>query len=144
MKIIKLILYSILYFPYFSDCENLRNDVDFIWTMKDEFDNTIMEIGEYSGIWGQGVPEPLVVIEHIKIGKEAKINLLAKGTLRIDLTPHKTTCIKFGSSADEYEELMDKTITIIGTCSINEWQDQRNPQIQIVDYMIETVPQWDF
>lgn len=119
-------------------------DVDFIWTMKDEFDNTIMEIGEYSGIWGQGVPEPLVVIEHIKIGKEAKINLLAKGTLRIDLTPHKTTCIKFGSSADEYEELMDKTITIIGTCSINEWQDQRNPQIQIVDYMIETVPQWDF
>lgn len=119
-------------------------DVDFIWTMNDEFDNTIMEIGEYSNIWGQGVPEPLVVIEHVKIEKDVTLNLLKKGTLRLDLKPHKTTCIKFGSSADEYEALLGKTVTIIGTCSINEWQDTRNPQIQIVDYMIETVPQWDF
>ena len=119
-------------------------DVDFIWTMNDEFDNIIMEIGEYSNIWGQGVPEPLVVIEHVKIGKDVTLNLLKKGTLRLDLKPHKTTCIKFGSSVDEYEALLGKTVTIIGTCSINEWQDTRNPQIQIVDYMIETVPQWDF
>ena len=50
-------------------------DVDFIWTMNDEFDNIIMEIGEYSNIWGQGVPEPLVVIEHVKIGKDVTLNI---------------------------------------------------------------------
>jgi len=119
-------------------------DVDFIWTMNDEFDNKIMEIGEYGDIWGQGVPEPLVAIEHIKIKNDVKINLLAKGTLRIDLTPHKTSCIKFGSNVDEYESLKDQTITIVGTCSINEWNDMRSPQIQIIDYFIESVPQWDF
>ena len=119
--------------------------VDFIWTMMDEFDNIVMEIGEYGNIWGQGVPEPLVVIEHIKIdGKNVKLNLLNKGTLRLDLTPHKTTCIKFGSSAEEYESLLGKTITIVGTCSINEWNGNYAPQIQLKDYMIETVPVWDF
>lgn len=120
-------------------------DVDFIWTMMDEFDNIIMEIGEYGNIWGQGVPEPLVVIEHVKIdGKNVKLNLLNKGTLRLDLCPHKTTCIKFGSSAEEYESLLGKTITLVGTCSINEWNGNRTPQIQLKDYMIETVPIWDF
>ena len=118
-------------------------DVDFIWTMQDEFDNKVLEIGEYANIWGQGVPEPLVVIEHIKIKDDVKLNLLAKGTLRLDLGPHKTSCIKFGSSAEEYESLLGKTITLVGTCAINEWKDNRNPQIQIKDYFIESVDVWD-
>ncbi len=119
-------------------------DVDYIWTMHDEFDNIVMTIGEYENIWGQGVPEPLVVIEHIKIKDDVKLNLLSKGTLRLDLYPHKTNCIKFGSNADEYESLIGKTITILGTCSINEWNGNRTPQIQIKDYFIESVPVWDF
>jgi len=118
--------------------------VDYIWTMKDEFDQKVLEIGEYANIWGQGVPEPYVAIEHVKIKGDVKLNLLKKGTLRIDLNPHQTNCIKFGSSAEEYESLIDKTITIVGTCSVNEYMDKITPQIQIVDYFIESVPQWDF
>lgn len=118
--------------------------VDFIWTMNDTFDNIITEIGNYKDVWGQGVPEPVVAIEHIKITEPVAINLLNKGTLRIDLKPHKTSIIKFGSNVDEYQELIGKTITIIGTCQINEWGNQNTPQIQIVDYFFETVSTWDF
>lgn len=91
-------------------------EVDFIWTQSDNFDNSVSELGYYKDIWGQGVPEPLIALKHIKIQDPVQINLLSKGTLRIDLKPHKTSLIKFNSTIEEYQDLIGKTITIIGTC----------------------------
>ena len=119
-------------------------EVDFIWTMNDDFDMPIVDIGRYKDIWGQGVPEPVVALEHIKIDDPVQINLLNKGTLRIDLKPHQTSIIKFGSNIEEYQNLLGKTITVIGTCQINDWNGMNTPQIQIVDYFFETVSAWDF
>lgn len=119
-------------------------EVDFVWTMADNFDVPIADIGRYKEIWGQGVPEPVVALEHIKITDPVQINLLNKGTLRIDLKPHQTSLIKFGSNVDEYQNLLDKTITVIGTCQINDWNGLNTPQIQIIDYFFETVSAWDF
>lgn len=119
-------------------------EVDYIWTMNDDFDSTIVDIGRYKDIWGQGVPEPLVAIEHIKIDDPVQINLLNKGTLRIDLKPYKTSLIKFGSNIEEYQDLIGKTITVVGNCAINDWNGLEAPQIQIVDYFFETVSAWDF
>lgn len=119
-------------------------EVDFIWTMADDFDTAIVDIARYKDVWGQGVPEPMIAIEHIKIADPVQINLLAKGTLRIDLKPYKTSIIKFGSSVDEYQELLGKTITIVGTCDINDWSGTEEPQIKLVDYFFETVSAWDF
>ena len=119
-------------------------EVDFIWTMNDDFDDAIMEIGRYRDIWGQGAPEPLIALEHIKIEDPIQLNLLNKGTLRIDLKPYRTSVVKFGSNIDEYQSLLGKTITVIGTCDINEWGNRAEPQIKIVDYFFETVSSWDF
>lgn len=119
-------------------------EVDFIWTMSEDFDSTIVDIARYKDIWGQGVPEPVVAIEHIKITDPVQINLLAKGTLRLDLKPYRTSIIKFGSSVDEYQELLGKTITVVGTCDINDWSGSEEPQIKLIDYFFETVSAWDF
>ena len=119
-------------------------EVDFIWTMNDTFDNIILDIGRYKDVWGQGVPEPVVAIEHIKIDDPVTISLLSKGTLRIDLKPHQTSIIKFGSNVDEYQELLGKTITVIGNCQINDYMGRETPQIQVIDYFFETVSTWDF
>ena len=119
-------------------------EVDFIWTMSDNFDSTIVDIARYKDIWGQGVPEPIIAIEHIKIQDPVQLNLLAKGTLRLDLKPYKTSIIKFGSNVEEYQELLGKTITIVGTCDINDWSGTEEPQIKLIDYFFETVSAWDF
>lgn len=119
-------------------------EVDFVWTMADNFDQAIVDIGRYKEIWGQGVPEPIVALEHIKIKDPVQINLLSKGTLRIDLKPHQASLIKFGSNIEEYQELLNKTITVIGTCQINDWNGLNTPQIQVIDYFFETVSAWDF
>ena len=118
--------------------------VDFIWTPNENFDSEILEIGRYKDAWGQGVPEPLVAIEHVKISEPTEINLLQKGTIRIDLKPSQTSLIKFGGSVDEYQQLIGKTVTFIGVCQINEWNGRENPQIKVNDYFFETVPTWDF
>lgn len=119
-------------------------EVDFIWTMSDNFDSTIVDIARYKDVWGQGVPEPIIAIEHIKIDDPVAINLLSKGTLRIDLKPYRTSIIKFGSNVEEYQGLLGKTITVIGTCDINDWGGSEEPQIRLVDYFFETVSAWDF
>lgn len=119
-------------------------EVDFVWTMADNFDDIIINIGRYKDIWGQGVPEPLVAIEHIKIDDPIQINLLNKGALRIDLKPSQTSLLKFGSNIEEYQELLGKTITVVGTCDINDYGGHEYPQIRIKDYFFETVSAWDF
>ncbi len=85
-----------------------------------------------------------VEFEHIKIDDPVKLNLLNKGALRLDILPHKTSIIKFGSNIEEYQSLLGKTITVIGTCDINDYQGKESPQIRIIDYFFETVSAWDF
>jgi hypothetical protein len=45
---------------------------------------------------------------------------------------------------DEYQDLLNKTITVVGTCGINDWGGSEEPQLKIVDYSFETVSAWDF
>lgn len=118
-------------------------EVDFVWTMQDDFDNIIVDIARYKDVWGQGVPEPIVALEHIKLTDPIAVNLLQKGTLRIDLKPKQTSIIKFGSNLDEYSNLLDRTITVVGTCEINDWNGEY-PQIKLIDYFFESVSSWDF
>ena len=72
------------------------------------------------------------------------LNLYTKGVLKINLKPHKTSCVKFNSDLDEYQNMIGKTITIVGTCEVNEYNGFENPQIKVVDYFFETVSNWDF
>ena len=93
-------------------------------------------MGHYNYLWGRGCEEPLILLKDFLIPVE-KIRLLARGTLRIDILPN-ISAIKFHISEDEYLSLIeDKSfvkMNIVGTCSINKWNNQEYAQIKIIDY----------
>ena len=115
--------------------------VDFIFYGNDFRKNDILELAELNSIWGQGVEQPLIALEHINITKN-NVTLLSPDkspTLKITL-PNGTSLIKFRSSKEEYEELCSDlgcvTINVVGTCDKNEWNGIISPQVKIEDYEI--------
>ena len=115
--------------------------VDFIFYGDDFRGADIVEIAELKSLWGQGVEEPLVAIEHINI-HNGNITLMSPDkspTLKITL-PNGTSLIKFKSSQEEYEKLHSETgcitINVVGKCERNIWNGIVSPQIIIEDYEI--------
>ncbi len=115
--------------------------VDFIFNANNFNSNDIIEIAELKGIWGQGVDEPYIALEDIKISKN-NITLMGleknKPTLKITL-PNKTSLIKFKSSQEEYDSLCSEgcvTINVVGRCERNMWNGMVSPQILVEDYEI--------
>ena len=115
--------------------------VDFIFYGDDFRGNDIVEIAKLKSLWGQGVEEPLVAIEHINIhnGNVVLISPDKSPTLKITL-PNGTSLIKFKSSQEEYEKLHSETgcitINVVGKCERNIWNGIVSPQIIIEDYEI--------
>ena len=124
--------------------------VDLVFEQSENFDSSIKEIGLLNGIWGQNIREPLVMIKNIQISKE-QIQLLKKGTVKITIPNHDTTCIKFNSEKI-YNDISNKfpseeaylQINLFGSCSINEYMGQCTPQLKIQDYEISKVLDWVF
>ena len=115
--------------------------VDFIFNGGDFRGKDIIEIANLKSLWGQGVEEPYIVIEHINVYKD-NLQLMSKDkspTLKITL-PNGTSLIKFKSSNEEYEKLYSElgcvTINVVGRCEQNIWNGIVNPQITIEDYEI--------
>ena len=115
--------------------------VDFIFSGSDFRGADIVEIAELKSLWGQGVDEPLVAIEHINVyaGNVVLMSPDKSPTLKITL-PNGTSLIKFKSSQEEYEKLRSETgcitINIVGKCERNIWNGTVTPQIIIEDYEI--------
>lgn len=115
--------------------------VDFIFNGNDFRGTDIVEIAELKSLWGQGVDEPLVAIEHINVyaGNVVLMSPDKSPTLKITL-PNGTSLIKFKSSQEEYQELCPETgcvtINIVGKCERNIWNGTITPQIIIEDYEI--------
>lgn len=115
--------------------------VDFVFNGSDFRGSDIVEIAELKSLWGQGVDEPFVAVEHINVYKN-NVTLMSPDknpTLKITL-PNGTSLIKFKSSKEEYEkfnsELGCTTINIVGKCERNIWNGIVSPQIIIEDYEI--------
>lgn len=123
-------------------------NVDFAFTMHDEFDDIIYSIAEHEEIWGQGVTQPNIVIKDIILAKD-NIKLMGKGTLKIELGSNKTTCIKFNAT-DIYNHLQSMfpsddakiKITLVGSCQINDYNNY--PQLKLIDYEINYIDAWGF
>ena len=115
--------------------------VDFIFNGSDFRGKDIVEIAELKSLWGQGVDEPLVAIEHINVsaGNIVLMSPDKSPTLKITL-PNGTSLIKFKSSQEEYEKLRSETgcitINVVGKCERNVWNGSVTPQIIIEDYEI--------
>ena len=117
--------------------------VDFIWPAGEVelYKKDIMDLGGLASYWGQGLPEPQVAIENISVHKDNLILMSPdkRPTLKIVL-PGNLTLIKFNSSQEEFNKLYSetghKTINIVGTCNLNEWNGNFSPQIIIEEYEI--------
>ena len=115
--------------------------VDFIFNGSDFRGKDIVEIAELKSLWGQGVDEPFIAVEHINVyaGNVTLMSPDKSPTLKITL-PNGTSLIKFKSSQEEYEKLHSEvgciTINIVGKCERNIWNGMVTPQIIIEDYEI--------
>ena len=113
-------------------------DVDYVFKVKDISSKSVLDIGYMKPYWGQNIDEALIAIEGVSVSKN-NVDLMSRGnkpTLKITL-PNGITLIKFKSSEEEYNSLVDGSITqinIVGTCSVNEWQGRVTPQILVKEY----------
>lgn len=99
----------------------------------------INSVAEYNHIWGNSVDEPLFAIKDIKINKN-DIYLLGvnKNTLKFKFKG--MDIIKFKSSEEEYNKLKCNdaiSLTAIVKFNINEYNDNKYPQMIIEDMMYE-------
>ena len=117
--------------------------VDFIYQGYNLDNYEIMEIGNLEDLWGKGLDEPLVAIENITITKD-NISLLSPDrmpTLKFEL-PNGISFIKFGASAEEYEELKSHErmiINVVGKCATNLYRGHANAQIMVEEYEVMRV-----
>lgn len=123
--------------------------VDFILNGNDFKGKDIIEIAELKSIWGQGIDEPYVALENIKVSKDNVVLMSPdkNPTLKITL-PNGTSLIKFKSSQAEVDQFKSDlgcvTITVIGRCERNMWNGIVSPQIIIEDYEITDITQYYF
>ena len=115
--------------------------VDFIFNGGDFNGNDIIEIAELKSLWGQGIDEPFIAIENIKvlINNITLMSADKNPTLKIIL-PNGTSLIKFKSSREEFESLQNGSgyvkMNVVGKCERNMWNGTVSPQIIIEDYEI--------
>ena len=115
--------------------------VDFVYDADILSGDDILQIANYDNLWGQGIEEPFVVVNNIRVTNE-NIQLLKGTTLKITVPSNgqDISLIRFGSSNEEFEKLYSElgyvTINVIGHFQKNVWNGQVSPQIQIEDYEI--------
>jgi single-stranded-DNA-specific exonuclease len=113
--------------------------VDFIWKPSDLDAATILEIAELD-IWGQEMPQSQVVVKDIPLSESnVQILGLAKGHPTIKIECNGVEFMLFKVSEELYEQFIqpNQYLTIVGTCSKNEWNGIVKPQILIDDYDLQ-------
>ena len=115
--------------------------VDFIFDATDFNGKDILDIAELKSLWGQGVEEPFVAIENLKVTKDM-LKLMSPNknpTIKITLS-NKVSLIKFKATQDEFDSLYSEngyiTLNVVGKCESNSWMGNITPQILIEEYEI--------
>lgn len=118
--------------------------VDYIWNSNTIDPQRILDIGRLN-IYGQEIPESKVAVENIPLS-ENNVTLmgLAKGHPTIKIQVGNVSIMKFKSSEEEYEQFTQPNtyLTLVGKCSVNEWNGNVSPQIIIDDF--ELKQEWRF
>ena len=122
--------------------------VDFVYDGNHFKGSDIVDVAQLKYLYGEGIPEPRIAIEKVKIVDNVILMSPDKNpTMKIQLN-NGVSLIKFKSSAEEVNDLkrndgMTTFITVIGKCEINEWNGNITPQLLIDDYEI-TGYEYDF
>jgi single-stranded DNA-specific DHH superfamily exonuclease len=126
----------------FSPCYK----VDFIFDANNFSSFDILEIANLKSIWGQGIDEPYIAIENIKVTSK-NLYLMKSNTLKIVL-PNGMSLIKFRVSDEEYKALYSElgcvTINVVGTCERNVYNGIISPQVTIENYEIVSKSEYYF
>lgn len=127
--------------------------VDFKFDANDgDLYRCIMALTERQDLWGQGVTEPEIAVEHVKIDPR-QIHLYSPDknpTIKFDL-PHGVSAMIFGTTEEEYNKLLARIpdcgaieLTVLGKCARNTWQGTTTAQIFVSDYEVTNVIDLDF
>lgn len=100
--------------------------------------NIILELGNLSEIWGQGMEEPLIAIENLHLNSK-NVQLIGNDKTTVKFTINGITYIKFKDEALGEKLLANNTmnVTILGKANINEWMGNKTAQIIIENYEIK-------
>ena len=114
--------------------EEFYYEVDYIYENKAD-KNHIYQIHNASHIFKSGIPNPQFAVKNMKL--DANQIAWSKNTLRIKLDG--VTYIKFKTPKEEYLKLIENdeiTMDLIGTFSVNEWNNMKFPQMMISEYEV--------
>ena len=98
----------------------------------------VLHINDLKNYFGTGFEEPYVAIEEIHVNSN-NLQLMSKDknpTIKITL-PNGLELLKFKSSQEEYDELLNTVIDVVGTCSANTWMGRTTPQLFVEAYNIK-------
>lgn len=130
---------------FIERANNLLINIDFspIYRIDYIFDencdaNNFLQINDLKCYYGTAFDEPYIAIEEIHVRAE-NLQLLSKDknpTIKITL-PNGAEIMKFKSSEEEYNTLLNTVIDVVGKCSANTWMGRTTPQILVEDYSVK-------
>ena len=98
----------------------------------------VLHINDLKNYFGTGFEEPYIAVEEIHVNSN-NLQLMSKDknpTIKITL-PNGLELLKFKSSQEEYDELLNTVIDVVGTCSANTWMGRTTPQLFVEAYNIK-------
>ena len=111
--------------------------VDCIFNEKDDATH-FLKIDSLKCYYGQGFEEPYIAITdiHVNAGNMTLMSKDKNPTIKIVL-PNGAEIMKFKSSQEEYDALLDTVIDVVGKCSANTWMGRTTPQVLVEEYDIK-------
>lgn len=115
-----------------------KYDVDFIYNVKElaDYESDFFTLMDYKYLYGQGVEEPLIVVENVVITPN-ELKVMKANTVKFSLT-NSIDAIKFKMSDQEIDNLSVSSgciiINVLGVIERNTWNNL--PQLIVKDYEI--------
>ena len=114
-------------------------DVNFERIAADEdLADIIQDIGGHNGIWGQGLPEPLIHVTDINISA-SDVQVMGKNKDTVKFEKFGIAYMKFHAKdlIEELNKYPSMKIEIVGRANLNEWGGRVTPQIFIEDIEVK-------
>ena len=118
--------------------------VDAIYSSAELDPNDVISIYQMNDLWTQGIEEPLIAVNNIKLSQE---NIFINEKI-LKITDQNTgiSYIKFKPTSEEMMTFstvkFGYTIELVGTCNFSTYDN--TPQIMIKDYNLTKNVIWDF
>jgi len=113
-------------------------EVDMIFSSRDSIDEVIEEIDSLKTVWGQGVEEPLIVVEDIKLDP-SDVSFIGQEKNTVKFNHNGVSFVKFKDNdfVSKIKSMKDGfSITVLGKANMNEWNGNSTPQLMISDYRL--------